>query len=174
MARLERDPDIRRINIKPQVDEFVFPAAIPSSCCPRAAAQPRQRHRPSVVRDEQQLLESGHRQIELWTKNDELRQRGLPAAKHLDEKVAKIHVEALGGSLTRLTKEQASTSASTSKARTSRSTTATEPLESAYRSPGGTKSAICAQTRCNLRRCGGRGGRCRSMVLATVFRAGTR
>ena len=25
MARLERDPDIRRINIKPQVDEFVFP-----------------------------------------------------------------------------------------------------------------------------------------------------
>jgi adenosylhomocysteinase len=46
-------------------------------------------------------------QIELWTKNDEYDNEVYRLAKHLDEKVAKIHVEALGGSLTRLTKEQA-------------------------------------------------------------------
>src|SRR6202453_4265810 len=46
-------------------------------------------------------------QIELWTKNDEYDNEVYRLAKHLDEKVAKIHVEALGGSLTRLTKAQA-------------------------------------------------------------------
>jgi adenosylhomocysteinase len=46
-------------------------------------------------------------QIELWTKNDEYDNEVYRLPKHLDEKVAKIHVEALGGSLTRLTKEQA-------------------------------------------------------------------
>ena len=60
------------------------------------------------------------------TKNDEYDNEVYRLAKHLDEKVAKIHVEALGGSLTRLTKEQAESSASTSTARTSRSTTGTE------------------------------------------------
>ena len=46
-------------------------------------------------------------QIELWTKNDEYDNEVYRLAKHLDEKVAKIHVEALGGTLTKLTKEQA-------------------------------------------------------------------
>ena len=46
-------------------------------------------------------------QIELWTKNDEYDNEVYRLAKHLDEKVARIHVEALGGTLTKLTKEQA-------------------------------------------------------------------
>ena len=46
-------------------------------------------------------------QIELWTKNDEYDNEVYRLPKHLDEKVARIHVEALGGSLTKLTKEQA-------------------------------------------------------------------
>jgi adenosylhomocysteinase len=46
-------------------------------------------------------------QIELWTKNDEYDNEVYRLPKHLDEKVARIHVEALGGHLTRLTKEQA-------------------------------------------------------------------
>ena len=46
-------------------------------------------------------------QIELWTKNDEYDNSVYRLAKHLDEKVARIHVEALGGTLTKLTKEQA-------------------------------------------------------------------
>jgi adenosylhomocysteinase len=46
-------------------------------------------------------------QIELWTKNDEYDNEVYRLPKHLDEKVALIHVEALGGSMTRLTKDQA-------------------------------------------------------------------
>jgi hypothetical protein len=46
-------------------------------------------------------------QIEVWTKNDEYDNEVYRLPKHLDEKVAKIHVEALGGTLTKLTKDQA-------------------------------------------------------------------
>ena len=46
-------------------------------------------------------------QIELFTKHDEYDNEVYRLPKHLDEKVAKIHVEALGGELTKLTKEQA-------------------------------------------------------------------
>ena len=108
MARLERDPAIRRINIKPQVDEFVFPDG-----------------HSIIVLSEGRLLNLGNAtghpsfvmsnsfsnqviaQIELWTKNDEYDNEVYRLPKHLDEKVAKIHVEALGGTLTKLTKEQA-------------------------------------------------------------------
>ena len=108
MARLERDKDIRRINIKPQVDEFVFPDG-----------------HSIIVLSEGRLLNLGNAtghpsfvmsnsfsnqviaQIEVWTKNDEYDNEVYRLPKHLDEKVAKIHVEALGGTLTKLTKEQA-------------------------------------------------------------------
>src|SRR5215211_2713203 len=108
IAALERDPQIRRINIKPQVDEFVFPDG-----------------HSIIVLSEGRLLNLGNAtghpsfvmsnsfsnqviaQIELWTKNDEYDNEVYRLAKHLDEKVAKIHVEALGGTLTKLTKEQA-------------------------------------------------------------------
>ena len=108
MARLERDPKIRRINIKPQVDEFVFPDG-----------------HSIIVLSEGRLLNLGNAtghpsfvmsnsfsnqviaQIELWTKNDEYDNEVYRLPKHLDEKVAKIHVEALGGTLTKLTKDQA-------------------------------------------------------------------
>ena len=108
MARLERDPNIRRINIKPQVDEFVFPDG-----------------HSIIVLSEGRLLNLGNAtghpsfvmsnsfsnqviaQIELWTKNDEYDNEVYRLPKHLDEKVARIHVEALGGSLTKLTKDQA-------------------------------------------------------------------
>ncbi len=108
MARLERDPKIRRINIKPQVDEWIFPDG-----------------HSIIVLSEGRLLNLGNAtghpsfvmsnsfsnqviaQIELWTKNDEYDNEVYRLPKHLDEKVAKIHVEALGGSLTKLTKDQA-------------------------------------------------------------------
>ena len=108
MARLERDPQIRRINIKPQVDEFVFPDG-----------------HSIIVLSEGRLLNLGNAtghpsfvmsnsfsnqviaQIEVWTKNDEYDNEVYRLPKHLDEKVAKIHVEALGGTLTKLTKDQA-------------------------------------------------------------------
>jgi len=107
IAALERS-GAKRINIKPQVDQWVFDNG-----------------KSIIVLSEGRLLNLGNAtghpsfvmsnsfsnqviaQIELWTKNDEYDNEVYRLAKHLDEKVAKIHVEALGGSLTRLTKEQA-------------------------------------------------------------------
>ena len=108
MAAIERDAKIRRINIKPQVDEFVFPDG-----------------HSIIVLSEGRLLNLGNAtghpsfvmsnsfsnqviaQIELWTKNNEYDNEVYRLPKHLDEKVAKIHVEALGGTLTKLTTDPA-------------------------------------------------------------------
>ena len=46
-------------------------------------------------------------QIELFTKAEEYDKEVYRLPKILDEKVARIHVEALGGEITTLTKEQA-------------------------------------------------------------------
>ena len=107
IAALERS-GAKRINIKPQVDQWVFDNG-----------------KSIIVLSEGRLLNLGNAtghpsfvmsnsfsnqviaQIELWTKNDEYDNEVYRLAKHLDEKVARIHVEALGGSLTKLTKEQA-------------------------------------------------------------------
>ena len=107
IAALERS-GAKRINIKPQVDLWTFDDG-----------------KSIIVLSEGRLLNLGNAtghpsfvmsnsfsnqviaQIELWTKNDEYDNAVYRLAKHLDEKVARIHVEALGGSLTRLTKEQA-------------------------------------------------------------------
>lgn len=46
-------------------------------------------------------------QIELWTKADDYSNAVHVLPKHLDEKVAELHLEKLGAKLTKLTKEQA-------------------------------------------------------------------
>ncbi|MDQ1687838.1 MAG: adenosylhomocysteinase, partial [Frankiaceae bacterium] len=46
-------------------------------------------------------------QIELWTKNEDYPLGVYVLPKHLDEKVARLHLDALGVRLTTLTKEQA-------------------------------------------------------------------
>jgi adenosylhomocysteinase len=46
-------------------------------------------------------------QIELFTKNEEYDKEVYRLPKKLDEYVAKIHLEALGGELTKLSKDQA-------------------------------------------------------------------
>lgn len=107
MAALERS-DAKRLNIKPQVDQWTFDNG-----------------KSIIILSEGRLLNLGNAtghpsfvmsnsfsnqviaQIELWTKNDEYDNAVYRLAKHLDEKVARIHVEALGGTLTKLTKEQA-------------------------------------------------------------------
>ena len=108
MAGLEASKEMTRINIKPQVDQWIFPDG-----------------KAIIVLSEGRLLNLGNAtghpsfvmsnsfsnqviaQIELWTKNDEYDNEVYRLPKALDEKVAKIHVEALGGKLTKLTKEQA-------------------------------------------------------------------
>ncbi|HEV7459892.1 MAG TPA: adenosylhomocysteinase, partial [Solirubrobacteraceae bacterium] len=46
-------------------------------------------------------------QVELFAKNDEYEKRVYVLPKHLDEKVARLHLDALGVRLTQLTPEQA-------------------------------------------------------------------
>ena len=108
VSALERS-GATKVNIRPQVDVWTFPDSGKSI----------------ILLSEGRLLNLGNAtghpsfvmsnsfsnqviaQIELWTKNDEYDNEVYRLPKHLDEKVARIHVEALGGNLTRLTKEQA-------------------------------------------------------------------
>jgi adenosylhomocysteinase len=108
MAGLARIEGIIRITIKPQVDEWVFPDG-----------------HSIIVLSEGRLMNLGNAtghpsfvmsnsfsnqviaQIELFTKHEEYNCDVYRLPKILDEKVAKIHVQALGGELTTLTKDQA-------------------------------------------------------------------
>jgi adenosylhomocysteinase len=108
MAGLGRVPGIIKINIKPQVDEWVFPDG-----------------HSIIVLSEGRLMNLGNAtghpsfvmsnsfsnqviaQVELFTKHEEYNNDVYRLPKILDEKVAKIHVLALGGELTKLTKDQA-------------------------------------------------------------------
>ncbi|MEA2288624.1 MAG: adenosylhomocysteinase, partial [Solirubrobacteraceae bacterium] len=109
MAGLEGRGDVERKNIKPQVDEWVFSDG-----------------HSIIVLSEGRLLNLGNAtghpsfvmsnsfsnqtiaQIELFTKNDEYEKQVYVLPKHLDEKVARLHLDALGVRLTELTPEQAS------------------------------------------------------------------
>jgi adenosylhomocysteinase len=108
MAGLARVPGIERINIRPQVDEWRFPDG-----------------HSVIVLSEGRLLNLGNAtghpsfvmsnsftnqtiaQIELYSRNDEYDKRVYVLPKHLDEKVARLHLEALGARLTRLSDQQA-------------------------------------------------------------------
>jgi adenosylhomocysteinase len=108
MAGLGRVPGIIKINIKPQVDEWVFPDG-----------------HSIIVLSEGRLMNLGNAtghpsfvmsnsfsnqviaQVELFTKHEEYNNDVYRLPKILDEKVAKIHVLALGGELTKLSKDQA-------------------------------------------------------------------
>jgi len=108
MAGLTRIDGIRRINIKPQVDEWVFPDG-----------------HSVIVLSEGRLLNLGNAtghpsfvmsnsftnqviaQIELYGHTDIYEKRVYTLPKHLDEKVARLHLDALGAKLTELTPEQA-------------------------------------------------------------------
>ncbi|MBV9060900.1 MAG: adenosylhomocysteinase [Pseudonocardiales bacterium] len=108
MAGLERRSGAHRLQIKPQVDEWTFEDG-----------------HSIIVLSEGRLLNLGNAtghpsfvmsnsfsnqviaQIELFTKHREYNREVYTLPKILDEKVARIHVEALGGQLSKLTKEQA-------------------------------------------------------------------
>jgi len=108
MAGLAALPGIKKISIKPQVDEWVFPDG-----------------HSVIVLSEGRLLNLGNAtghpsfvmsnsftnqviaQVELFTRTEAYPLGVHVLPKHLDEKVARLHLEALGVRLTRLTKEQA-------------------------------------------------------------------
>ncbi|HXL16603.1 MAG TPA: adenosylhomocysteinase, partial [Streptosporangiaceae bacterium] len=108
MAGLIRTPGIERINIKPQVDEWVFPDG-----------------HSILVLSEGRLLNLGNAtghpsfvmsnsfanqviaQIELFERTQDYPLGVYTLPKHLDEKVARLHLGALGVKLTKLSKDQA-------------------------------------------------------------------
>ena len=108
MAGLARLPGVRRTTIKPQVDEWVFADG-----------------HSIIVLSEGRLLNLGNAtghpsfvmsssftnqvlaQIELFTRTQEYPLGVHVLPKHLDERVARLHLGALGVRLTELTKEQA-------------------------------------------------------------------
>ncbi|HMD22851.1 MAG TPA: adenosylhomocysteinase, partial [Streptosporangiaceae bacterium] len=108
MAGLMAIPGIKRINVKPQVDEWLFPDG-----------------HTIIVLSEGRLLNLGNAtghpsfvmsnsftnqvmaQIEIFTKPEAYPIGVYTLPKHLDEKVARLHLDALGVKLTVLSKDQA-------------------------------------------------------------------
>ena len=108
LAGLERTTGVERVTVKPQVDEWTFADG-----------------HSVIVLSEGRLLNLGNAtghpsfvmsnsftnqtiaQIELFSRNDEYEKQVYVLPKHLDEKVARLHLDALGVSLTELTPEQA-------------------------------------------------------------------
>ncbi len=109
MAGLAKTPGIKRINIKPQYDEWVFPDG-----------------HSVLILAEGRLLNlgcaTGHpsfvmsasftnqviAQLELWENQDKYGNEVRVLPKKLDEMVARLHLDKLGVTLTELTKEQSS------------------------------------------------------------------
>jgi adenosylhomocysteinase len=108
VAGLARIPGIERVNIKPQVDKWVFPDghAIILLSEGRLLNLGNATGHPSFVMSNS-FSNQTIAQIELFTKNDEYEKRVYVLPKHLDEKVAHLHLDALGAKLTRLSDEQA-------------------------------------------------------------------
>ncbi|MCL2074136.1 MAG: adenosylhomocysteinase [Marinilabiliaceae bacterium] len=106
VEKLEKFPGIKEINIKPQVDQFIFPDGhcIILLSRGRLVNLGNATGHPSFVMSNS-FTNQTLAQIELWTKKYELGVYTLP--KHLDEEVARLHLDKLGAKLTQLTPEQA-------------------------------------------------------------------
>jgi adenosylhomocysteinase len=108
VAGLENVAGIERINIKPQVDEWRFPDghAIILLSEGRLLNLGNATGHPSFVMSNS-FTNQTIAQIELFTKNDEYAKQVYVLPKHLDEKVARLHLDALGVRLTELKPDQA-------------------------------------------------------------------
>jgi len=109
MEKLQRDPDVSRKNVKPQYDEFRFEKL----------------NKSILVLAEGRLLNlgcaTGHpsfvmsasftnqviAQIELYENRDNYENKVYVLPKHLDEQVARLHLDKLGVRLTKMSPEQA-------------------------------------------------------------------
>lgn len=112
MASLLHREDVSRVNIKPQVDEFIFPNDQGEQISIIVLSEGRLLNlgnatgHPSFVMSTS-FADQTIAQIELFTNQGQYENQVYRLPKILDEKVARIHVEALGGKLTKLAKEQA-------------------------------------------------------------------
>jgi adenosylhomocysteinase len=109
MAGLKKEPGIQRINIKPQYDEWRFA----DGHSVMVLAEGRLLNlgcatgHPSFVMSSS-FTNQVMAQIELFGNTDKYEKKVYVLPKHLDEKVARLHIEKLGVKLTKLTAEQAS------------------------------------------------------------------
>ncbi len=106
VEELENYPGIKKINIKPQVDQYVFPDghSIILLSEGRLVNLGNATGHPSFVMSNS-FTNQTLAQIELWKNNYEIDVYRLP--KHLDEEVARLHLEHVGAKLTVLSDEQA-------------------------------------------------------------------
>jgi len=113
MAGLKKFKGIKSVNIKPQYDEWVFPAG-----------KGKPEHSVMILAEGRLLnlgCATGHpsfvmscsftnqaiAQIELHTNGEKYEKKVYTLPKHLDEKVARLHIDKLGIKLTKLSKDQA-------------------------------------------------------------------
>jgi adenosylhomocysteinase len=108
MAGLGRIPGIARVNIKPQVDKWVFPDghAVIVLSEGRLLNLGNATGHPSFVMSNS-FTNQVMAQVELFTKEGHYERQVYVLPKHLDEKVARLHLDALGIKLTTLSKDQA-------------------------------------------------------------------
>src|SRR5436305_498557 len=107
MAGLTKTPGIERINIKPQVDEWLIDDghAIIVLSEGRLLNLGNATGHPSFVMSNS-FTNQVIAQIELFGHTDSYDKKVYTLPKHLDEKVARLHLGALGAKLTELTAEQ--------------------------------------------------------------------
>ena len=98
--------DIKKVNIKPQVDKYIFPDGTSMYLLAegRLVNLGCATGHPSFVMSNS-FTNQTLAQLDLWANNYAIDVYRLP--KHLDEEVARLHLEHIGVKLTKLTKEQA-------------------------------------------------------------------
>jgi adenosylhomocysteinase len=108
MAGVTAIAGIERENIKPQVDKWIFPDghAVIVLSEGRLLNLGNATGHPSFVMSNS-FTNQTMAQVELFTKAGEYENKVYVLPKHLDEKVARLHLDALGVRLTTLTPEQA-------------------------------------------------------------------
>ncbi len=108
MAGLKKLPGVKRVNIKPQFDEYVFPDghSVLILAEGRLLNLGCATGHPSFVMSAS-FTNQVMAQIELHTSADKYEKKVYTLPKHLDEKVARLHLGKLGVKLTQLTPEQA-------------------------------------------------------------------
>jgi adenosylhomocysteinase len=108
MAGLFKMSDVQRITIKPQVDEFVFPDghSIIVLAEGRLMNLGCATGHPSFVMSNS-FTNQVMAQLEVFTHTDFYEKKVYTLPKHLDEKVARLHLDALGVHLTELRPDQA-------------------------------------------------------------------
>jgi adenosylhomocysteinase len=108
VAALEKYPGVKKVNIKPQVDKYVFPGGrelyllaegrLVNLGCATG--------HPSFVMSNS-FSNQTLAQIDLWKNRDKYEKKVYCLPKVLDEEVARLHLSKIGVKLTKLTEEQA-------------------------------------------------------------------